>query len=149
MSATPLRTRKIDGNELWWLHVGPGAHGEEPLAPREVVEALAGRFIFREGSDTEKGLRRPQLGALHAMLAHESMEIREPVTIVMPTGTGKTETMLAAFAHSPKRVLVVVPSDALRTQIATKLGLLHVWLTSHVWSRAPRKDVRRAEEVPA
>ena len=28
-------------------------------------------------------------------------------------------------------------------------GLLHGWLTSHVWRSAPRKDVHRAEEVPA
>jgi uncharacterized protein with ParB-like and HNH nuclease domain len=28
-------------------------------------------------------------------------------------------------------------------------GLLHGWLTFHVWRCAPRKDVHRAEEVPA
>ncbi len=44
----------------------------------------------------------------------------------MPTGTGKTETMLAAFAYSPSRTLVVVPSDALRTQIAKKFVTLGV-----------------------
>ena len=48
----------------------------------------------------------------------------------MPTGTGKTETMLAwLVAQRPERVLVVVPSTALRDQIATKfetLGILQL-----------------------
>lgn len=39
----------------------------------------------------------------------------------MPTGTGKTETMLALNAHQQfSRLLVVVPTDALREQIASK-----------------------------
>ncbi len=45
----------------------------------------------------------------------------------MPTGTGKTETMLSAFCHTPVRTMVIVPSDTLRTQIAGKfvtLGIL-------------------------
>ena len=48
--------------------------------------------------------------------------------IVLPTGTGKTETMLASLVYSrPTRLLVLVPSNVLRTQIAEKfesLGLL-------------------------
>lgn len=45
----------------------------------------------------------------------------------MPSGTGKTETMLALLvAARPKRVLVVVPSDALRTQVANKFESLGV-----------------------
>lgn len=49
-------------------------------------------------------------------------------TIVMPTGTGKTETILSmVVAGKFERTLVIVPSDALREQINTKfihLGLL-------------------------
>ncbi|WP_081231591.1 DEAD/DEAH box helicase family protein [Mycobacterium avium] len=61
------------------------------------------------------------------MLAKRSIEVAEPTTVVMPTGTGKTDTMLAAYCHSPKATLVMVPSDTLRTQIAssfTTLGVL-------------------------
>ena len=37
----------------------------------------------------------------------------------MPTGTGKTETMLAwLVAQRPAKVLVIVPSVALREQLA-------------------------------
>jgi hypothetical protein len=46
----------------------------------------------------------------------------------MPTGTGKTETMLALLvAAKLDRLLVVVPNDNLRSQISTKfieLGVL-------------------------
>jgi hypothetical protein len=47
------------------------------------------------GAVTQLGLRPPQLGALHAIAAHWSL-YNDPATVVMPTGTGKTETMLAA-----------------------------------------------------
>ncbi len=73
------------------------------------------------------GLRPPQLGALHAIAAHWSIH-GNPATVVMPTGTGKTEVMLAAraaFAKGP--MLVVVPWDLLREQTARKFkvfGLL-------------------------
>lgn len=67
-----------------------------------------------------KGLREPQAGAYHAINAHWSTT-NDPATIVMPTGTGKTETMIAVFVSSCcERLMVVVPTDALRTQLAAK-----------------------------
>lgn len=73
-----------------------------------------------DGKPAVPGLRRPQIGALHAALAHATRST-EPATIVMPTGTGKTETMLALNARQQfDRLLVVVPTDALREQIAGK-----------------------------
>lgn len=116
----------VDSNELWWLREGSGAHGEEPRTPEAVALSLDGAFRFVEESETAAGLRAPQLGALHAVLAHRSMETADPITIVMPTGTGKTETMLAVFCHAPRRTLVIVPSDVLRTQIADKFATLGV-----------------------
>lgn len=89
--------------------------------------------------DGELGLRRPQLGALHAIHAHWSTGTGV-ATVVMPTGTGKTETMLATLISAKcSRVLVLVPTDALRLQVAQKfytLGILKdpksVLLTEHV-----------------
>lgn len=121
-----IERHDIDGNELWWLREGPGAHADEPRDSETVAASLAGRFRFVEESESSAGLRHPQLGALHAILAYRSTEEDEPITVVMPTGTGKTETMLAAYCHSPSRTLVVVPSDALRTQIAEKFATLGV-----------------------
>src|SRR5262245_53018373 len=115
-----LGQRTVDNNELWWLLEGDGAHGAQARSADAVDSSLAGAFKFVEETGATAGLRTPQLGALHAILAHRSMETAEPITIVMPTGTGKTETMLAAFCHAPKRTLVIVPSDALRTQISDK-----------------------------
>lgn len=113
-------------NELWWLRDGDGGHGEEPSSAETVIALLAGSFRFVEETASTSGLRAPQIGALHAILAHRSMETAEPITVVMPTGTGKTETMLAAFCHTPGRTLVIVPSDALRVQIANKFATLGV-----------------------
>lgn len=99
--------------------------------PQLILDSWANKFIFRSArSDSEgKGLRPPQLGALHAISAHFSVgKEHEPATVVLPTGTGKTETMLASMVYErPKGVLVLVPSIALRNQIAKKfenLGIL-------------------------
>ncbi|MEW6597621.1 MAG: DEAD/DEAH box helicase family protein [Pseudomonadota bacterium] len=73
-----------------------------------------------DGQPAQPGLRRPQIGALHAALAHATRST-DPATIVMPTGTGKTETMLALNTNQRfESLLVVVPTDALREQIAGK-----------------------------
>lgn len=86
-----------------------------------------GAFAFRTESAASSGLRPPQIGALYAALAHATVT-EEPATIVLPTGTGKTETMLALLiCQRPKRLLVVVPWTLLRDQTVRKvetLGLL-------------------------
>lgn len=80
-----------------------------------------------EGYAARPGLRPPQIGALHAIAAHWSLRT-DPAIIVMPTGTGKTEVMLAITVESRgDRILVIVPTDALRQQTADKFreyGLL-------------------------
>lgn len=85
------------------------------------------QFTNEASSGGRPALRSPQVGALHAIHAHWSTSI-EVATVVMPTGTGKTETMLSTLVSDRcSRVLVIVPTDALRTQIANKfltLGLL-------------------------
>ncbi len=74
-----------------------------------------------------KGLRPPQIGAIHAVHQHWTVS-NEVATIVLPTGTGKTETMLSVMVSAPcNKILVIVPTDALRNQIANKfltLGIL-------------------------
>lgn len=77
-------------------------------------------FLQEDEPKDIKGLREPQLGALHAVHAHWAVT-DDPATIVMPTGTGKTETMISVFISANcRRVLIIVPTDALRTQIAEK-----------------------------
>jgi superfamily II DNA or RNA helicase len=110
-----------------WCAPRPINPAKESIADGEarcnaIVSSWAGRISFRQEHPDQglKGLRRPQIGALYAVLAHWSTT-DAAATIVMPTGTGKTETMLALLvcAQLP-RVMVVVPNSALRDQIAEK-----------------------------
>src|SRR5690606_6064388 len=97
--------------------------------PDEVVSSWVDKFKFIKENEQEniKGLRPPQVGALHSILAHIH-NAEDKAIVVMPTGTGKTETMLATLiSNCCKKLLVSVPSDSLRTQVAQKvitLGLL-------------------------
>ena len=97
--------------------------------PEEVVSTWNDKFKFVKENEQEsiKGLRPPQIGALYSILSH-FQNPEDKAIIVMPTGTGKTETMLATLiSNCCKKLLVSVPSDSLRTQISDKfitLGLL-------------------------
>ncbi len=99
------------------------------LTPHQIVASWKGKFNFikENGEANIKGLRPPQIGALHSILAH-IQNSDDKAIIVMPTGTGKTETMLSALvANECEKLLVSVPSDSLRTQISNKFitfGLL-------------------------
>lgn len=111
----------------------PSSFSPEDLTNRckEVRTSWERQFFFVEeidmGEIKNPGLRSPQLGALYAALAHWTVT-DEIGTVVMPTGTGKTETMLALLVKQrPERLLVVVPTSALRDQIGDKflsLGIL-------------------------
>lgn len=84
-------------------------------------------FNFRQDDPETKtpGLRKPQLAALYATLGHLVVDPTATATVVMPTGTGKTDTMLALLiAARMNRTLILVPSDALRTQLVNKCAEL-------------------------
>ena len=91
------------------------------LSRKTWIDSL--RYVAEKKSVKTKndyGLRPPQLGALFAVGSHWSLH-QTPATIIMPTGTGKTETMLSVVAaHQFKKVLVTVPNKALRKQTAEK-----------------------------
>ncbi len=95
----------------------------------DIINSWTNTFNFIEEKLEENinGLREPQIAALYSILSH--LKVSDDIgTVVMPTGTGKTETMLSALiAGKLNKVLITVPSDALRTQMGTKfinLGLL-------------------------
>lgn len=95
--------------------------------PSQVIKSWKDKFSFREERDKTGGLRPPQIGALYAILAHWKIT-NEPASIVIPTGLGKTETMLSVVTSQQlDRILILVPTDALREQLSNKfisLGLL-------------------------
>ena len=122
---TPSKQKLMDGTvkqKKWLKHPKKVEHTAE-----EVLESWSNQFVYKEEIDeAHPGLRKPQLGALHAVLGH-FLSPQDIATIVLPTGTGKTETMLSAMvAGKCKRLLVTVPSSALRNQIFRKFKTLGV-----------------------
>lgn len=96
-------------------------------SPESVLESYRDTLTFSENRADSPGLRSPQLGALHSVLGYWTTRRTVPATVVMPTGTGKTETMLALLvAAQLPRVLVLVPSNALREQVTSKFETLGV-----------------------
>ncbi len=114
------------------LEIRIATEGLEKIS-KEIYEDWKGSVTYKvEERDHENkilatGLRPPQIGGLHSIGAHWSVH-DSPGTIIMPTGTGKTETMLAALAaYQPGKLLIVVPSRVLRDQTLNKFlnfGLL-------------------------
>ncbi|MFD2368878.1 DEAD/DEAH box helicase [Brevibacillus sp. GCM10020057] len=77
-------------------------------------------------SEDRFGLRRAQLGAIHAIASHFTLR-NEPAIVVMPTGAGKTAVlMMTAFVQRATRVLVITPSRLVRNQIAEDFSNLDV-----------------------
>ena len=94
----------------------------------KVLDSWQGAFSYKQEDRKNKinGLRPPQIGAVHATHAHWAVTDKA-ATIVMPTGTGKTETMLSILISKRcEKLLVVVPTNVLRTQIADKFTTLGI-----------------------
>lgn len=96
----------------------------------EIISSWVNNFNFKEENPqiNSYGLREPQIAALYSILSHLKSQDDVIGTVVMPTGTGKTETMLSTLiANKLDKIIIAVPSDALREQIYEKfikLGLL-------------------------
>lgn len=123
----PRRAEFLKGNihYIQWLK-----HSNiDGLRPDDIVNSWAGQFLFKK-EDLDRGingLRKPQLGAIYSFLSHAQNQ-KDRNIIVMPTGTGKTETMLSVLvANQCGKLLVTVPTNVLRDQLASKfldLGVL-------------------------
>ena len=99
---------------------------DAPETVSEIKATWKGKFTFQEEDvvSNKYGLRKPQLGAIHAVASHWSTS-NDVATVVMPTGTGKTEVMLSILiSELCDRVLIVVPSNILREQIFNKFSHL-------------------------
>src|SRR5665647_420947 len=117
-------TTKISGNNIQQKLVD---EANSINNPSEVIQTWIDNFIIVKENSNTKGLRNPQVGAIHSILSHWTYT-SDVATVVLPTGTGKTETMLSVLiAEKIQKLLVIVPTDPLRSQIANKfltLGLL-------------------------
>lgn len=109
-----------DGQTLEWS----GSHKQ--VAADLVTASYHGAIGFNEPG-SPGSLRRPQIGALHSVVGYWSTGVTEPGVVVMPTGTGKTETMVAVMlVERPHRLLVLVPTTTLRDQVASKFETLGI-----------------------
>lgn len=78
-------------------------------------------------SDTSLGLRNVQIGAIHAIASHATLEPHEATVIVMPTGSGKTTVlMMTPYVLRKEKVLIVTPSAMVRGQIADEYRTLRI-----------------------
>src|SRR5687767_14733983 len=74
--------------------------------------------------DGQPGLRRGQIGALHAIAAHFTFKTDSAV-VTMPTGSGKTVVLaLSPYILRANRVLAITPSRLVRNQITEEFEKL-------------------------
>ena len=80
--------------------------------------------LFQQYRSPNNGFRPGQLGSMHAVLAHFSVQ-DDPAIVCLPTGYGKTSLMMALpLLLGPARVLIVEPSSALRKQVHSHFSVL-------------------------
>lgn len=101
----------------------------QPTASTVLSSWTNNTFLFPEEKHDQdkvicKGFRKPQRGALYAIKAHWTVS-NESATIVMPTGTGKTEVMIATVVSEHiKKTCIIVPSKMLHKQTVRRFSTL-------------------------
>lgn len=92
--------------------------GSDWVNPDEVLSSWAdNRFDIPESKNVgDAGFRSAQVGAIYAIKSHWTVA-SSAATVIMPTGTGKTEVMIATVVSECRaKTCIVVPSNLLRTQ---------------------------------
>ena len=117
-------------------------------------------------TDTSLGLRNAQIGAIHAIASHATLNPLDAAVIVMPTGSGKTTVlMMTPFVLRKEKVLVVTPSAMVRGQIADEYQSLQtlkrigvfseevspptVYEAAHLYSAEQAENIQAANVVVA
>jgi superfamily II DNA or RNA helicase len=82
------------------------------------------RLVYPIAADDAPGLYNAQVGAIHALAAHFTVE-DTPAIVTMPTGSGKTAVlMMLPFILRSTRTLIITPSRLVRGQIAEDFAAL-------------------------
>jgi superfamily II DNA or RNA helicase len=101
------------------MTINLGLYENNPVYKSWVDHPL--KIIAPSAINNNLGFRKPQMAAIFTSLAHLISNPAKPATVVMPTGTGKTDTIIATvLAGHFEKTLIIVPSDALRRQTADK-----------------------------
>ncbi len=89
---------------------------------------IENKELFNLQPEEGNGLRKCQLGAVWALKSHFTTSSNEIASLIsMPTGAGKTALMMATcFELNLKKILIIVPSKILRSQIAEQFKTLQV-----------------------
>jgi len=108
----PTQASNDLSQEEWRKHPLLRVNGDDPDDAQRITEVLDswnGAFSFVEEDPARNviGLRRPQIGAVHSAHMHWIVS-DSPATIVMPTGTAKTETMLSILVSMKCQKLLVI-----------------------------------------
>lgn len=146
VAAVPNANGRLDlRNGAWVKHplAQDAAAFDHEREMKATLDSWAGAFSYAQEDPANgvRGLRPPQIGAVHMVHGHWSVT-DTPGTIVMPTGTGKTETMLSILVSARcSRLLVIVPTDALRTQVADKFLTLGILKEAGVLARTARHPI--------
>jgi superfamily II DNA or RNA helicase len=92
------------------------------------------RINYPTATETTRGLRNAQLGAVYSIGSYFTINKTEPALIVMPTGSGKTAVLnLSAYLLRANRVLVISSSVMVRGQIAEEFETLKTLKGSNVF----------------
>lgn len=100
--------------------------GSNWLSAQTILETWTSNTFCLPESITEDdaGFRSAQLGAIYAIKSHWTVST-DPATVVMPTGTGKTEVMIATVISEHRaKSCIIVPSDMLRKQTISRFCTL-------------------------
>lgn len=116
---------------------------------RDIVKSWEDSIKINFHKIRNEGLRVAQVGALFALKSHWIVS-KETATIVMPTGTGKTETMIAiVVSELVQKTLIIVPSNLLREQTTKKFRSLGVLKENGVISgNALEPNVYNLNKIP-
>lgn len=80
------------------------------------------------------GLRKAQIGAIHAIASNDAFNKKVAAIVVMPTGSGKTAVlMMAPYVTQRRKVLIVTPSIMVRGQIYKDFSNLNTLKKIHVF----------------
>lgn len=92
------------------------------------------KISYTREEEGKSGLRRAQLGAVHAIASHYSIGHQSDASeIIMPTGSGKSAVMMMApYVLVAKKLLVVVPNVMLRGQLQEGFKTLELLKKCHV-----------------
>ncbi|MDU2556015.1 MAG: DEAD/DEAH box helicase family protein [Veillonella sp.] len=91
---------------------------------------------FPIADENKVGLRNAQIGAIHAVASHATLNLSDSAVIVMPTGSGKTTVvMIAPYLLKKRKVLIVTPSSMVRSQIVSDYASLKTLKNIGVFSK--------------